>query len=361
MVTAVIRSGISRVKSTRGLSGGKFSRMGRNFEIAALLMAAALLTAAALWGCSGSASAHPAEAQDELALDTEVVFAGDELEVHGDLRDLKAENSFTPTEQEELTIKDLQTSGDYDVVIYEGPGDFETLKIFKGDQVAYVYGGYRLYVGSFADIGCADTQTAMGMDITGDGIANAVISEWTGGRDGCYLSHVFELGHCLRKIAVIDGVRECPRFVNLDVDSSLEVVVRDWAFLGSPLLGADEYAPEVVLKYRDGAYWVADNLMVRRVADEDELIVSAANIRADLGWLFGEAPTRALCRHMLDLIYSGNAGLAWDYCKAAWHPGAPGREDFLAQFRMQLAESLYLEDIDLLNNGRALCPEADDR
>jgi hypothetical protein len=84
-------------------------------------------------------------------------------------------------------------------------------------------------------------------------------------------------------------------------------------------------------------------------------------MRADMGWLLGEAPTRALCKRMLEMIYCGNAELAWDYCRVAWHPAAPGREDFILQFRARLAESVYLYDIDELNNGRILCPEWDDR
>ncbi len=361
MVTAVIRSGISSVKSTRGFSGGKFSRMGRNFEIVALLMAAALLTAAALWGCSGSASAHPGDMECEPAQDTDAIFTGGQFDVLEDGCELKVDGPLTQTEPGELTVLNLQTSGNYDVVIYDGPGDFETVEILKDDEVVYSYEGFRLYTGSFEDMCRADSQTAMGMDITGDGISNLVISEWTGGTEGCYLSHIFELGNCLRKIATIDGVRECPRFVNLDGDSSLEVVVRDWAFLGAPLLGEEDYAPEVVLKYRDGAYWVADNLMFRRISDAGELTLRAANMRADMGWIFGEAPTQALCRHMLEMIYSGNAETAWNYCRAAWNPAVAGMDEFIAQFRAQLAESVYLEDIDMLNNGRVLCPESGDK
>ena len=362
MVTAVISSGISRVKSTRGFSSGKFSRMGRNFEIAALLMAAALLTAAALWGCSGSASAHPAEAQDELALESNAAFVETSPAIAENLNVIQDTGSgFTPTESRQLVIRDLQTYSDYDFVIYDGPGDFETVEILKADEVVYVYEGYKLYLSSFGDICRADSLTAAGMDITGDGIGNLVISEWTGGLEGCYLSHIFELGNCLRKIAVIDGVHEWPMFVDLNNDSSLEVIVRDWAFRGSELLGADEYVPEVILGYRDGAYEVELDLMFKPVHEADQLMLSAADLRNNMNWLLGEAPTRAICKRMLEMIYSGNAGLAWEYCRTAWHPAAPGRKDFLVELCIQLGESKYLEEIDELNHGRVLCPEWDDR
>lgn len=358
MVTAVIRSGISSVKSTGGFSGGKFSRMGKNFEIAALLMAAALLTAAALWGCSGSASAHPA---DESAADAEAVFKGDESAVVADVIGLKSDGVFTSTDAGELVIRELHTSGAFDVVISEGPGDFETLEIFKDNKSAYTYQAYRLYVGSFEDIDRVDTLTGVGMDVTGDGVPNAVISEWTGGHDACYLSHVFELGEGVRKVITVDGVSECPKFVDLDGDMALEVVVRDWAFRGTGLAMDSECAPEVVLKYRDGGYWVAQDVMHRPASDAGVLKMRAANMQADLGWLVGEAPTKALCRDMLEMIYSGNAEQAWAYCRAAWHPAAPGRREFLAQFRAQLGESIYLDEIDTLNRGRVLSPLRDDR
>ena len=336
--------------------------MGRNFEIAALLMAAALLTAAALWGCSGSASAHPAEVQDEFTIDSDATFAESSPIISEDFGEVLAgDGEFNPTEPRDLIVNDFMTYGDYDFVLYDGPGDFETIEILKDDEVVYVYEGYKLYLSSFADICRADALTAPGMDITGDGIGNLVISEWTGGREGCYLSHLFELSSCLRKIVVIDGVHEWPMFVDLNNDSSLEIIVRDWAFIGSELLGPDEYAPEVVFAYRDGEYEVARDLMFKPVLDTRQLTLSAADMRTNLGWLLGEAPTRTLFRRMLELIYSGNAGLAWEYCNTAWHPAAPGKKDFLVEFCTRLGESMYLEDIDELNSGSVLCPEWDDR
>ena len=45
----------------------------------------------------------------------------------------------------------------------------------------------------------------MGMDVTGDGQPDLVISEWLGGANCCLLFHIFEIGPTFKKLGTIDA------------------------------------------------------------------------------------------------------------------------------------------------------------
>ena len=61
----------------------------------------------------------------------------------------------------------------------------------------------------------------MGMDITGDGQPDLVISEWLGGANCCLMFHIFEIGPTFRKLGTIDAEfgDSGPHFLHPDKDS----------------------------------------------------------------------------------------------------------------------------------------------
>jgi hypothetical protein len=75
--------------------------------------------------------------------------------------------------------------------------------------------------------------------------------------------------------------------------------------------------------------------------DEFVAIMAALKISNDPYTEVGMDFEEAFWGEMLDLIYSGNEPLAWQYLDLVWPPKKPGKDKFLADFKEQLADSYY--------------------
>ena len=106
----------------------------------------------------------------------------------------------------------------------------------------------------------------MGMDITGDGQPDLVISEWLGGANCCLIFHIFEIGPTFKKLGTIDAEfgDSGPHFIHPDKDSKntgLAIQIHDWTFANWNTDFADSPAPKVILRFSDNAYRIAPDLM----------------------------------------------------------------------------------------------------
>jgi hypothetical protein len=271
----------------------------------------------------------------------------------------------------------------YKVVILESDenelrgGDLSRIEIFKGKTLVYKMNGHRFFIGSDHDEdGKEECSTPIGMDITGDGQPDLVIREYTGGAHCCSLFHIFEIGNNFRHIQTIDledfnDYNE--GFRNLDGDSALELLRRDYTFAYWNECFAGSPAPEVILKYSgdSGQYVVAPNLMKKRPWRQVELYETAEKISSLRDWKDPEpslmvsshqsglwtAPNpnypkivpSDLWREMLTLIYTGNMYQAWKLLDLAWPEGLEGKSEFLEKFKAQLATSPYWKKIQEMN------------
>ena len=55
---------------------------------------------------------------------------------------------------------------------------------------------------------------------------------------------------------------------------------------------------------------------------------------------------------MLDLIYSGHSGEAYEFLEAAWPPARAGKREFVEEFRAQLASSPYVAGVEALGHPK---------
>jgi LysM repeat protein len=199
-----------------------------------------------------------------------------------------------------------------------------------------------LYVGGGILCRPPDERLAMGGDITGDGEPNLVIWVWEW-RCGRY--QIFEIADEFRPIQTIDvGSANRSRFWNMDEDEALEFIT--WDLSLSP-------APEVILKYQDGEYAIACELMRKPKLTDEELAQLAAEIKQSPEWeelpgYSGKWP-KILLKEMLDLIYAGNMAQAWTLLDLAWPDDFSGKEEFTNSFQEQLTNSHYWEEIKLMN------------
>jgi hypothetical protein len=180
-----------------------------------------------------------------------------------------------------------------------------------------------------------------GRDITGNGIPNLVISNWTGGAHCCHFLHIFELGKKLKKLVTVEANSSSIRLVDLDHDGLPEIEFWEGAidymfacFAGSP-------GGRVVLKFQKDRYDVATHLMkmpaptAQKIKDLKKSIVLSfeKNESPDLPYEFLKA--------MMVLSYSGNFNLALKLADETWPAEKQGLEKFKDEFSRALHESPY--------------------
>lgn len=177
----------------------------------------------------------------------------------------------------------------------------------------------------------------IGRDITGDGVPDVVVETFTGGIHCCTQAVVLGLGDALRIHGTIDGADGDVEFEDLDRDGVLEARINDWRFAywrDYPF--AETQAPEVVLRFKDGGYRPACDLMREAAPDSTTLRARARELRDD--WDDGDPPAD-LYGYAVDLVYQGHADLAWRFLDLAWPSGIPGEAEFVRDLRAQLSNS----------------------
>ncbi len=241
----------------------------------------------------------------------------------------------------------------YAVNILRGSGtetpEPSCIEIRKEGVPVFSKEGFYFHIGSIAQ---GDTETLESTDITGDGRADLVISEYTGGAHCCLLLHIFKLEPKFRYIQSINAKHSNVYFQNLDADPALELVMQDWTFAYWNTAFAESPAPEVILKYNGGNYAVSPELMWTPPPGTKELDEIAAGIESSPDW--HDTPKKVpvtLWAEMLDLIYTGNMSQAWILFEISWPKEVSGKQEFLNAFKAQLESSPFWKDIRILNRG----------
>ena len=202
--------------------------------------------------------------------------------------------TFTPTGR----LKDRRRFRNYEVRIYQPRLGDGSLEVRRGGRRIYarVSEGGKFLIGELFESDTPKERIATGKDITGRGVPNLVVSEWTGGAHCCFSAHVFELGKHFRKIASLDAGHGKLDFQDLDGDGSLEAILHDWSFAYWPRSFAESPAPRVILRFRDGRYQVAPDLMRKPPPPAADLAAKARMVRESGKWDPNEPPPpQCLC------------------------------------------------------------------
>ncbi|MBI4285777.1 MAG: VCBS repeat-containing protein [Chloroflexi bacterium] len=243
------------------------------------------------------------------------------------------------------SLRDERVFQDYVIRIYENWEERQgALEILRQSRRIYVQEGVIFDVSRYGGAQKARLPP-VGQDVMGDGKPDLVVSEFTAGAHCCYTVYVFEIGEEFRKIATIHGEDGAPDFTDMDGDAIPEVVLHDFAFAYWRTAFGFSPAPQVILRFRDGAYRVAGDLMRKPAPAPTELETRARKVRDD----WAEEYHRGFWGFALDLIYSGHAGLAWQFLEMAWPLGYLGKGQFLSDFRARLSKSPYWPEIQGLS------------
>ena len=241
---------------------------------------------------------------------------------------------------------------DYVIRTYRWPQPEGCLRISKRGKLVYSLSSADFKIGgNFYH----EKGIPIGTDITGEGVPNAVVGEWSGGAHCCFTLHVFELGDTFREIAAIkaddsDGAN----FVDLDHDGRYEFEGNDWAFAYWSASFMASPAPRIVLKYRGGRFRLAADLMSKPVPSPEEFARTVRQVKTDGDW-GGRGPDWlcdqecgipvSLWKSMLDYMYTGHADLAWSLLNESWPAKREGEKAFADGFCQQLKHSHYWRDL----------------
>jgi len=122
--------------------------------------------------------------------------------------------------------------------------------------------------------------------------------------------------------------------------------LRDSSFKYFLACGACYRPPDVILRYQDGAYRIAADLMRKPAPSREDLESNAVQVLDDASWrgetgLEKNLVPESLWSTMLELLYTGHPDLAWQFFEMAWPPDISGKDEFLSEFHASLKKGRY--------------------
>jgi hypothetical protein len=234
---------------------------------------------------------------------------------------------------------------------YHVPGmrEWNGVEVLKhGRRVHSQYGS----VAGGMQIAQFGSRQVAGLDITGDGVPKLALSQESGRQGGGSLQ-IFACGKEFKRIASIESVGKYPELKDLDGDGIPELIVSDNAFYHWPICMDGEPLPEVILRWRNGGYIPAADLMAKPAPTHAKLEELAASIRQSAEWDANSCSVpEVLWTNAVALMYSGQEQLGWKFVDLAWKAGFPGNgvtKEYAIDnvLRSRLEESLYWPKIHM--------------
>lgn len=200
------------------------------------------------------------------------------------------------------------------------------------------------------------------LDFTGDKIPEVVVQRWTGGVHGCYSYQVFRVAPKFEKIWQMDA-----QYGHLDFEEKpgqLPVlIIEDTTFAYWNCGYADSPRLKVLYQWKNGTFQLVASRMqgpadlARRAREISELLdAQGAVVRDKSAPVSDRWPqSQIFIPHLLELIYSGHADLAWKLLKESWPQQiAAERSAFQRDFLHQLKKSPHWPGLKNLNPKGAL-------
>jgi hypothetical protein len=240
-------------------------------------------------------------------------------------------------------------------------GSYEILR--NGRRVYSAEGSeFRLVDVTLPMVGGTTNVSILGRDINGDGVPDLAIED-PHGRLGGQTVHLFECGQQFRLTCMVESLEPPgPVFRDYDGDGAAEVLLSDDAFYHWPVCMDGEPMPEVILRWRNGKYVAARDLMYKPAPSKEELEATATAIcaspewDAESGWVPPQLWTNAIA-----LMYSGHERLGLEFVDRAWQPGFPGKDELSRKkqlidyyLRSRLDDSVYWPDLKLQSSTNRL-------
>ena len=234
------------------------------------------------------------------------------------------------------------------------------LEILKAGKRVYMRTGYSFAAGYPLEQDQSPDSVKMtpGMDLTGEGEPDLLISEWSGGAHCCYTFHVFQLGDKFKKIQslpVFDADESS--FVRRPGVKSLVLNTADYsAFAYFPSGFAGSPAGRVLLTFQQGRFRLDPALMKANAPAKGETDKCAALFKKSRDWKHGQP--LGMWYYATDLIYTGHQDAALSFLAASWGGSAADKDKYLKEYTTRLSKSVYYPQLKLL---QVLGPSATDQ
>jgi len=224
------------------------------------------------------------------------------------------------------------------------------IEILKAGKRVYIQTGYSFALGYplEQDQPPDSLKLKAGDDMTGAGLPDLLISEWSGGAHCCYTFHIFELGDTFRKlqsIPVFDADESA--FVQRAGVKGLVLDTADYsAFAYFPSGFAGSPAGRVLLSFQEGQFRLDPGLMKAAAPAKGETAKCAALFRKSREWKHSQP--MGMWYYATDLIYTGHQTEALEFLKKSWGGSAEDREKYLSEYQTRLTKSVYYPQLKLL-------------
>lgn len=182
-------------------------------------------------------------------------------------------------------------------------------------------------------------------DATGDGIPDVMVNYYSGGAHCCFESYFISLGETAEIVERVatDNAELVP--IRKSPNGGLIFETADNAFAYWLTSFAESPMPTVIMEFKDNKLRPNFDLMKKPPPPMTALRAKALAARSKIGndpYTGEESGIEyPFWGEMLDLIYSGNKGLAWQYFDLVWPAGKQDKELFRRDFKNRLAESYY--------------------
>ncbi len=186
------------------------------------------------------------------------------------------------------------------------------------------------------------------------GHLNFILSKWTGGAHCCFSLQIFDLENGFSKVADIEGGSSVPTFKDIDGDGSLEIEVEDDFLVYRFSSFVSSAIGHVVLKYRDGQYVVASEIMRKAPISIGSLIRKITSWQKTLKKIsesewspeFPQELPRPFMQAITDLTFSGNKKTALKLIELVWPKDRPGKDAFVKAYEEALRESRFYPEFE---------------
>ena len=255
-----------------------------------------------------------------------------------------------------LRIEDPHQVSD---VLIPGEKHSTGFEILKDGNRVYAGSGYSFTIGYFLsqDQSPDSVKLRIGDDITGEGVPELLISEWSGGAHCCYTFHLFRLSEQfshIQDIPLLDADESA--FVRRLGIKGLVLVSNDYsAFAYFPKNFAESPAGRVFLSFQDSRFKPDARLMKANAPSDAEITKCADLFKPSLAWKQERNASQpmGMWYYATDLIYTGNAAQAWTFLDAAWGGSAADKKRYLDDYRQRFKKSVYYLDLMQLQQAPA--------
>ncbi|MBI1318804.1 MAG: hypothetical protein GC168_07620 [Candidatus Hydrogenedens sp.] len=202
-----------------------------------------------------------------------------------------------------------------------------------------------------------------GVDVTGDGVPDAVIELYTGGAHCCYNYLILGGDNPCIPAATLNAANSGVEIQNIDDDPAAEFLAADWTLEYWNADYADSLSFYAILEFKDGAL-VPDQQAMQLPAPEPEdkekleaIFAETWNEPDPPGWHCEPRVPRAWYERAGKLVYGGNGEVALALMRATFQGTEAEAKAACEGFFAQLSKSPWWPGIAAMNGWEGETPE----